>query len=263
MWRYGCPRKLWLRQRRWVKEWKRRHFFIGAGRTQHGKPCSESYGARPAVRWKRFLSSWKVGNLRRRLCARTNHWICCARKCTRLGSWVAAQRTGWQKRRGMWWEKKKLQAEVAKGLEGSGLVGPCVVSVGVKNLFACVVRSFDKLDFLCLFRNEVFLSVRLRASKFLVYISEGRKEGVHHLFESELAAAGRSCFHFISSELVGSRTAIGDGCLFLLEPRASDLKPFKNENICENCCSCKGFGGGNDKIMANVTCSCLQGGHLT
>ena len=39
----------------------------------------------------------------------------------------------------------------------------------------------------------------------------------------------RICFGACLSLLV-SRTSTGDGCVFLLEPRASDLKPIKNKN---------------------------------
>ena len=47
MWRYGCPKSPdWDGN---VGSWdgKRRHFFSRAVRTQRGKPCSESCGARP------------------------------------------------------------------------------------------------------------------------------------------------------------------------------------------------------------------------
>ena len=46
VWRYGCPKSPdWDDVESWTES--ERHFFIGAVRTQRGKPCSECYGGRP------------------------------------------------------------------------------------------------------------------------------------------------------------------------------------------------------------------------
>ena len=83
------------------------------------------------------------------------------------------------------------------------------------------------------------------ASLFLVYISEGRKEGVNHLLnESWPRLEGvvshyskvswcegntKFCYGACLSLLV-SRTSTGDGCLFFLEPRARLQAYQKSKN---------------------------------
>ena len=63
--------------------------------------------------------------------------------------------------------------------------------VAMNSVFRRTLRAHvDGKNILCLLRNECVPSFRLCASLFL-YVSEGRKEGVHHLLN---ATAGRSGF---------------------------------------------------------------------
>ena len=77
----------------------------------------------------------------------------------------------------------------------------------------------------------------------LVYSSEGRVEGVHYILNESLATAGRSGSPPSSAvswwegntkigygaclSLLVSQNGTGDGCLFLLDPAASDLNPIE------------------------------------
>ena len=70
-----------------------------------------------------------------------------------------------------------------------------------------------------------------------------RKEGRAPHFEREIATAGRSGLPFfggfekempklvlaLAFHLSDSQTGTGDGCMFLLEPRASDYKHMKKQ----------------------------------
>ena len=115
------PKKPGLGQRRRVVVRKWRCFFIRFSRAQCGEPCVECHRAKLV----------RIGNLRGWLRAATLPRMCCARKCMRPGSRVAAAKdpfvtarkaflSSWtgcdNKGEGMWWEKLKWQAEVVKNV---------------------------------------------------------------------------------------------------------------------------------------------------
>ena len=65
-------------------------------------------------------------------------------------------------------------------------------------------RRVSQCEHLLLFFG-VSGSLRFKRASVFVFCSEGRKEGVHHLFECELAVAGRSGPPFFSGEPVGRK----------------------------------------------------------